>query len=366
MGARQGQPRASLRRPLLAPARSQQQEQQPSLVMSLAEGTYRPSALCPLYDSGERFNCAAADPNYAESLWAGASLDVSRFRRAFATSALFFVGDSFTEQHMRATACALRAWNATETFIPAAKCFLNMNFHDIAQVEEDEGRGVARVCYVQAGKGWQDRTTVEAFHAIERSGELSKGSVLIVNEGLWYRVERGNSSAAANLSASMRHGELERARAWGRVDLAALDRRAVRVVWRETSAQHFRTPRATGMWPGRPGLINLHLPKEPCRPLAPTELRGGEQRRRADDVNRALPSAVRVLPLFNASAAGWRSHIERHTPHGRSIRGRDCSHFCEPSPLFEEANAALLELLHEPPRPRARIRHPARRRVRRR
>ena len=34
--------------------------------MSLADGTFRPSALCRLYDDGARFGCALADPSGAD------------------------------------------------------------------------------------------------------------------------------------------------------------------------------------------------------------------------------------------------------------------------------------------------------------
>ena len=309
--------------------------------MSLADGTFRPSALCRLYDDGARFGCALADPSYHEKPSTAAPLDIDRFRRALSTS-LFFIGDSITEQHFRAAACTLRAWNATRTTIPAARCYVHYNFDDAATVV-DAGRGVARVCYVQAGKGRSDRSTHAAFEALASSGELVNGSTVVVNEGVWFRTEK-EEGLPSQIGDAEEAEEVARAAAWGRVDFGLLSAQRVAVVWRETAAQHFATRRGSGMWPGRPGLTSERLPREACAPLREESHMGGAQRRRVAAVARALPPGMRVLPLFDASVAGWASHIERHTPHGRSTRGRDCSHFCEPSPLFEEANKRLLEL----------------------
>lgn len=376
--------------------------------MSLAEGTFVPSTLCPLYDSGARFGCSQADARYNESMVAGPpALDVLRFQQAFAGRPLFVVGDSLSEQHFRAAACALRAWNASATRIPAARCVSNWPALG-ASADDLEGaddvRAMAnytRVCYVQAGKGHMDRTAVDAFEAVERSGELVNDSVVVANEGIWFRVELSRAAAApppplrppplplpahppsaplhstangsnAPASSSTQRGpaalgavaatmaahvggdfmqgvELARAAAWARVDFGVLEARGIALLWRETAAQHFHTRRGTGMWPGRAGLTNERLPKDACTPLVEGNSSGGaaagEQRRRVAATSRVLPSAMLVLPLFNASVGGWTSHIERHTPHGRSTRGRDCSHYCEPSPLFEGANAALLEVI---------------------
>ena len=308
--------------------------------MSLAEGSYPPSPLCPLFDNGTRFGCAIANPWYNETLRAAATLDVMRFRNAFGHTAMYFVGDSFSEQHARDTACTLRAWHPSSTRIPAAKCYRAVTREDTA---DSELGGIGRVCYVQAAKGYADRSTRAAYRDMQASGELRPDSVVIVNEGVWFRVERDlppNATAAGGSGggsgADETVVEVARASAWHDV---LLDKEMT-LVWRETAAQHFHTARGTGMWPGRAGLTNERLPKYKCEPI-----QKDEQARRVAEVNQALPPFMHVLPLFGASLDGWRSHIERHTPHGRSTRGRDCTHYCEPSPLFEGANAALLNLV---------------------
>ena len=98
------------------------------------------------------------------------------------------------------------------------------------------------------------------------------------------------------------------------------------------------------LWPGRPGLHSERMPSAPCKPLD-----GGAASGEQSALNRAaaaaLPRGMRRLPAFEESAGAWRSHTERRTPHTRALRGSDCTHYCEPSPLFEALNARMLQML---------------------
>lgn len=136
--------------------------------------------------------------------------------------------------------------------------------------------------------------------------------------------------------------EEARARLWADVPYESLRAsHGVYFFWRETAAQHFAT--ADGLWQVRPGLGSERLPQTACRPLDATA--GAVQTRLSERVRAAVPPGMRLLPLFAASQAAWRAHIERHTEHGRKVRGTDCTHFCEPCALFDDVNGRLVEAL---------------------
>ena len=298
---------------------------QPQLVLSLSPGTYFASAACPLQDNGTRFNCGRADYSYSEiwaqPRWPKRPLDRFRFRHVVAAnSSLYFVGDSSSEQHARAAACALFGIDArpTASQLTAAACWTST-----ASVSQ------ARVCYVQAGKGSSDRSTRAAFDAILRVEGLLRGAVFVVNEGLWYRVDPSavpsGDSGRYEPSLAASAAELTRVRQWQGVDVEALTARSSLLIWRETAAQHFGTP--SGIWPGRPGLSSPLIPRgnSSCRPLLGNA--SAVQRAYNAAVLGALPRGMHVLPAFEDSLAAWRSHVERHTPHSRAVRGTDCTHF---------------------------------------
>ena len=77
---------------------------------------------------------------------------------------------------------------------------------------------------------------------------------------------------------------------------------------------------------------------------SPLEDRISRQPHLNDQVNTVLAAAgVTLLPLFNESLAAWQSHVSNHCPGYRFKHIRhDCGHFCEPSPLWDLANARLL------------------------
>lgn len=183
--------------------------------MSLAPGQYTPSARCPLFDNGTRFGCALADPSFhpyrtadrdtaagsaagavaAAAVQEGASartvrLDTARpFNPARLASllrgaTLYLIGDSLTEQHARGTACALGVAAVVPTAIWAAQCWGRGKRPPVGEPVgiDDDG---PRVCFVQAGKGIADRSTRAAYDEVVTSEGMRRGSVFVVNEGLW-------------------------------------------------------------------------------------------------------------------------------------------------------------------------------------
>jgi hypothetical protein len=52
-----------------------------------------------------------------------------------------------------------------------------------------------------------------------------------------------------------------------------------------------------------------------------------------------------VLPALDVSLDMHGDHLELHTPHVRKRHGTDCTHFCEPSILFQTLNMRLAKLV---------------------
>lgn len=90
----------------------------------------------------------------------------------------------------------------------------------------------------------------------------------------------------------------------------------IKVLWRETSAQHFPTP--NGYWPGVKYSANLKLQ---CTAIQDPSLQ-------ADWRNRAIENiilqknlfTIRIVRFYNVTLPLWSAH-----PNGKL---RDCTHFC--------------------------------------
>lgn len=90
----------------------------------------------------------------------------------------------------------------------------------------------------------------------------------------------------------------------------------IKVIWRETTAQHFPTP--NGYWPGVKYATNMKLQ---CTAIQ-------DQSPKADWRNRAIEQiilrhnlfSVQLLRFYNTTLPLWSAH-----PNGRL---RDCTHFC--------------------------------------
>lgn len=97
----------------------------------------------------------------------------------------------------------------------------------------------------------------------------------------------------------------------------------IRVIWRETSAQHFPTP--TGYWPGAryaPGM------KVGCEPIKES---GPDADWRNSDIHDIITSHalrhVRIAPFYNLTVPLWSEHVNGHL--------RDCTHFCWTPMLYQ-------------------------------
>lgn len=105
----------------------------------------------------------------------------------------------------------------------------------------------------------------------------------------------------------------------------------VRMLWRETSAQHFPTP--NGYWPGVKYASEMKLQ---CNPIEDTTAAGDW---RNSDVRAIIENNklehISIIPFYNVTLPLWSSHVNGHL--------RDCTHFCWSPMLYQSLFHALAE-----------------------
>ena len=108
-------------------------------------------------------------------------------------------------------------------------------------------------------------------------------------------------------------------------------RKKIRILWRETSAQHF--PTSNGYWPGVKYASDMQLKCDPIKDTTPT----GDWRN--SDVKNIIESNrlenIEVIPFYNITLPLWSSHVNGHL--------RDCTHFCWSPFLYQSLFHALAE-----------------------
>lgn len=90
----------------------------------------------------------------------------------------------------------------------------------------------------------------------------------------------------------------------------------VKILWRETTAQHFPTP--SGYWPGQRYAAHMKVGCVPINDTSPN----------ADWRNSDIPLiikthnlySVKIIPFFNITVPLWTEHVNGHK--------QDCTHFC--------------------------------------
>jgi len=98
----------------------------------------------------------------------------------------------------------------------------------------------------------------------------------------------------------------------------------MRILWRETTAQHFPTP--DGYWPGVRYAKDM---KVGCVPIANP---GPESDWRNSDIEHIVKSNglgkhIKIVPFFNITRPLWSEHVNGHL--------RDCTHFCWSPMLYQ-------------------------------
>jgi hypothetical protein len=103
----------------------------------------------------------------------------------------------------------------------------------------------------------------------------------------------------------------------------------IRILWRETSAQHF--PTSNGYWPGVKYASEMKLKCEPIQDTTPA----GDWRN--SDVRNIIQTNsldnIDIIPFYNVTLPLWSSHVNGHL--------RDCTHFCWSPMLYQSLFHAL-------------------------
>ena len=99
-----------------------------------------------------------------------------------------------------------------------------------------------------------------------------------------------------------------------------------RVIWRETSPQHF----TKGAW-------NQWYKREACAPLYSMENPWKTAGAHAEKMK------CNVLRVWDLTAGIWTEHLAKKTNHTK-IRGYDCTHFCEPG-VIDMWSLRLLDMI---------------------
>lgn len=104
--------------------------------------------------------------------------------------------------------------------------------------------------------------------------------------------------------------------------LEHLGKRRIRILWRETSAQHFPTP--NGYWPGMKYASKMNMT---CVPIA-------DQRPESDWRNSVVREIIKknkldisIAPFYNQTVPLWTSHVNGHL--------QDCTHLCWSPMLYQ-------------------------------
>ena len=238
-------------------------------------------------------------------------LDFSLFGRN-----VYFVGDSMSMQHFHAFACHVGA------DIPTAPLDIMQPFEG-STCAATRSRPAERVCHVRAG-GNASWTSGRA--CAQLAPLIRRGDIVIANEGLWHRGQ-GRSGEVEE--------EVRLVRELG-LGLAALHAKGAALLWRETTAQHFST--LSGQYHKPAGCQG-----KACGTKCQAVRNEFVQRAINTLVNRALEAmSVPVLPVFESSLRMWADHVEhRGTSPLRKSTALDCTHFCEPSPLFASTDLTL-------------------------
>ncbi len=317
----------------------------------------------------ERYWCPTLSPLLHSSL---PPFSQQPLAAAFKRGVSFYViGDSVAAQHFRSLACAvgvdsiqsegasnhtpLRRWETCYTRADAASSQLCYT-HGGSMVPHRHSSGLTT---------WTEMPVVThdpALVELVASGQLRRGDVILLNEGVHFR-QRNQSAAAHKEILRLQRARLESAH------VAAAARAGARVVWRETLAQHFRTP--DGLYPHATPKRDKAISGD-CVPIDDSGLASLEAHNSRVNalVHAALPDARILTGLSSTARRSAKRHFvsclvqNKSRPsngdlwqarllarlcaepvgHGQ-IGGSDCTHYCEQSEPFQTLNAGLARLL---------------------
>ena len=234
---------------------------------------------------------------------------------------LLLVGDSVMQQFFGAMACELERegiWKDPSKFT---------NTDEVRQIKVDETQTtpavpVKFVPIYHFVNGRFDRVANASMFHLRKNVEeyvAQHDSVLVLmNMGLHYV-----SSPIAHFDRTAYRSQMTGALSYLNGVALAHPNKKIRIIWRETSAQHFPTP--TGYWPGARYAPGMKVGCEPIKEPGPTaDWRNSDVR---DIVASHGLSKVQIAPFYNITVPLWSEHVNGHL--------RDCTHFCWTPMLYQ-------------------------------
>jgi hypothetical protein len=248
--------------------------------------------------------------------------------------ALLLVGDSVMQQFFGAMACELEregVWKDPSQFT---------NTDEVKYVESTLAVGAetqkvsvpikfAPIYHFVNGR-W-DRVANASMHHLRKNVEdflhAHDSVTVLINMGLHY-VSNPIAHFTRQDYISQMTSCLQYLNALA-IDSKKAQNKTLRVLWRETSAQHF--PTSNGYWPGVKYAASMQLK---CEPIADTSSSGDW---RNSDIRAIIAEHnlqhVQILPFYNVTLPLWSMHVNGHL--------RDCTHFCWSPMLYQSLFHAL-------------------------
>lgn len=283
------------------------------------------TAACSFHHRASRYVCNASAVHHGPTFY-----NVASSTAVLGNRSVFFVGDSLSTQHFHAFACEMEM--DQEVPVGGMHGLLAAGLDASCATRRNEVTS-GRICAVKAGGLLHEPSTAAVCRTLALSGSVRAGDIVVANEGLWRRAYDENGAAR----------ELERVSEFAQDGscVATLRNLGARLLWRETSAQHF-TRTLTGQF--RPGCKELR-----CGECGPVANASTLQALNAAVSTRMHGLGVPVLPFFEATLPLWAAHVARLSEFVRRKHILDCTHWCEPNAVFAALTPALLQHTHTPP-----------------
>ena len=269
------------------------------------------------------------DPSQHPLRWLFAKLSKER-------GALLLVGDSVMQQFYGAIACELER----EGIWPDPNVFKNTDELRHVQVDPVSGqpsptahkvpiRFTPVYHFVNSRFDRVANASMRALHkAVDNFLEHHDSLLVFMNVGLHYVsnpiAKFDRPAYQSQMTEALQYLNMRRN--------AVLGSKTVRLVWRETSAQHF--PTFNGYWPGVKYAVGMDVKCVPVKDSSPEGDWRNTDVRRIIDTHRLN---ISVVPFYHQTLPLWGQHVNGHL--------RDCTHLCWTPMLYQTLFHAMARVM---------------------
>lgn len=262
-------------------------------------------------------------------------------------SALLLIGDSVMQQFYGATACELERegiwtdpshFQDTDSIKYVEMEVTNPAAERVGAAPRDSKTHAVRIKFLPIYhfvNGRWDRIANASMHNLKTNveeivnGNTYDGLTILLNMGLHYV-----SNPVAHFTREDYISQMTECLSYLNGLVLQHPKKKIRVLWRETSAQHFPTP--NGYWPGVRYAASMKLR---CSAIADNSTAADWRNSDVRDIirNKKL-SQVEIIPFYNVTLPLWTSHVNGHL--------RDCTHFCWSPMLYQSLFHSLAQQVH--------------------